>query len=235
VAKDLGRNRVQSTRPDDDASRRHGEMQWVQRLNEGSAATVSVCTGSASRTGRAAKMCEILLGSDEPGKPLIPPSAYPGAERYYLMPAIDRWWCAGVRHACAARQIPDSFRASVYSSTSPGSRCATTSFSTSWSALRDSRIAPQRICFEITETAAIANLSRRSRSSPGFRTLGCRFALDDFGSGVSSFRYLRTAVDYLKIAGNFIQDIATTPVDMPWSTAINQIATSWAQDRRRVG
>ncbi|NJN48213.1 MAG: EAL domain-containing protein, partial [Candidatus Competibacteraceae bacterium] len=90
--------------------------------------------------------------------------------------------------------------------------------------LRKRNIPPAKICFEITETAAIANLSSATRFIKALKSLGCRFALDDFGSGLSSFAYLKNLpVDLLKIDGIFVKDIVEDPIDSALVKSINEV------------
>jgi EAL domain-containing protein (putative c-di-GMP-specific phosphodiesterase class I) len=230
VAKDLGRNRVHLYQPDDDeVARRHGEMQWVQRINDGLSHSRFQLHGQRilpiGRDGP--EFCEILLRLHEDGKGLIPPTAFiPAAERYYLMPVIDRWVVAqalamlGHGALAANPRAPAHFAINL----SGQSLCDDQFLDYVIEHLERSQLPPQRVCFEITETAAIANLSRAITFISQLRDRGCLFALDDFGSGLSSFGYLKSLpVHFLKIAGNFVQDVAIDPVDFAMVDAINQI------------
>jgi EAL domain-containing protein (putative c-di-GMP-specific phosphodiesterase class I) len=231
VAKDLGRNRVHIYQPDDDAlARRHGEMQWVQRINDGLDDNRFQLYGQhmVPLTAGAPTFCEILLRLHEAEVGLIPPNAFiPAAERYYLMPNIDRWVVARALAALGRSHWPEdtSDQPVMYAINLSGqSLCDDQFLDFVVTHLQESRVPPGRICFEITETAAIANLTRAIAFIARLKDMGCRFALDDFGSGLSSFGYLKSLpVDYLKIAGNFIQDIVVDPVDHAMVDAINQI------------
>jgi diguanylate cyclase (GGDEF)-like protein/PAS domain S-box-containing protein len=231
VAKDLGRNRVHIYQPNDDAlARRHGEMQWVQRINDGLDDNRFQLYGQhmVPLTAGAPTFCEILLRLHEAEAGLIPPNAFiPAAERYYLMPNIDRWVVARALAALGRSHWPEdtSDQPVMFAINLSGqSLCDDQFLDFVVTHLQESRVPPGRICFEITETAAIANLTRAIAFIARLKDMGCRFALDDFGSGLSSFGYLKSLpVDYLKIAGNFIQDIVVDPVDHAMVDAINQI------------
>jgi diguanylate cyclase (GGDEF)-like protein/PAS domain S-box-containing protein len=231
VAKDQGRNRVHIYQLNDDAlARRHGEMQWVQRINDGLEGNRFQLYGQhvIPLVAGAPTFCEILVRLHENDAGLIPPNAFiPAAERYYLMPSIDRWVVARALAMLGRSRWMDgaSDQPVMYAINLSGqSLCEDQFLDFVVTHLHESGIPPARICFEITETAAIANLTRAIDFMSRLKHIGCRFALDDFGSGLSSFGYLKSLpVDYLKIAGNFIQDIVVDPVDHAMVDAINQI------------
>jgi EAL domain-containing protein (putative c-di-GMP-specific phosphodiesterase class I) len=149
----------------------------------------------------------------------------PAAERYNLMPIIDRW---------VVRTTLGKMREAQGPAESPPFRC---SINLSGQSLNDehfmefvitniheSDVAGEHLCFEITETAAITNLSRARQFIKTLKQMGCYFSLDDFGSGLSSFAYLKGLdVDYLKIDGAFVKDIATDVVDRAMVAAICEI------------
>jgi diguanylate cyclase (GGDEF)-like protein/PAS domain S-box-containing protein len=229
-AKDKGRNRIQPYYPGDaELLQRHGEMQWVSRLT------------SAFEEDRLTLHCQRILGIqpdigsephyevllrmlDETGE-LTPPMAFiPAAERYNLMPVIDRKVITMAFAAC--RTLIDA-----------GGAMPLLCLNISGASLNDESflafvheqfkryaVPPHMICFEITETVAIANLTRATRLIRDMRQLGSKFSLDDFGSGLSSFAYLKALpVDFLKIDGGFIKDMTTDPIDRAMVKAIIEI------------
>ncbi len=228
VAKDMGRNRVHVFRADDSAlARHHGQMQWAQRLraalDEGRLVLYAQPAAPVEPAGDDLQYCEILLRlHDEEGALVTPMAFIPAAERYHLMPTLDRWVVGAALDALAQRRLPANSLVAVNLSGQSLSEESFLRFVVD--GLDRSGVDPEQICFEITETAAIANLAHATKFMNVLRGMGCRFALDDFGSGLSSFGYLKKlAVDFLKIDGHFVVDMHTDRIARAMVEAINQI------------
>ena len=227
MAKEKGRNRVQFYRPhDSEVSLRRGEMEWVSRLQhalqEGRFALHAQKIISIGDQYPRAGHHELLVRMLDEHDKLIPPMAFiPAAERYSMMPLIDQW----VVHN-AFKKI-----------SSLGPNRGTYAINISGTSIGDERflefvreqfrrfvMPPRTICFEITETAAIANFDKAARFFGELKSLGCLFSLDDFGAGMSSFGYLKhLPVDFIKIDGSFVKDVANDSVDFAMVKAINDV------------
>ncbi|MGB5605051.1 MAG: EAL domain-containing protein, partial [Gammaproteobacteria bacterium] len=230
-AKDAGRNRVHFVREDDETiADRHGEMQWVARITEALEKDRFVLFGQQIKPvnagdGGSLGLIEILVRMADGNGGLIPPGAFiPAAERYNLMASLDRWVITETlkwlnKNAAVSEQLG---KCSINVS---GQSVGDARFlEYLLELLADSSIPASKICFEITETSAIINLNLASRFITELKGIGCTFALDDFGSGISSFAYLKNLpVDYLKIDGAFVRDIVDDPIDAAMVHSINEI------------
>ncbi|MGR9091130.1 MAG: EAL domain-containing response regulator [Gammaproteobacteria bacterium] len=230
AAKDSGRNRVHVYEKDHPAVCRHqGEMRWATRINDALAEDRFELNFQRIRpvgdTCARGDHYELLLRMrDELGNIVMPAEFLPAAERYDLSPKIDRWVVGAAldwlrcNPALAARLHLCGINLSGQSLSNEDVVCFILE------RLEDSGIPAEKLCFEVTETAAVADLVQANHFITLLKDRGCKFALDDFGSGFSSFSYLKKLpVDFLKIDGSFVRDIGTDAVDLAMVRSINEI------------
>lgn len=237
-AKDQGRNRTHIYHPDDsDLQKRRGEMHWVHRINDAldKEQFLLYCheihaVSHKHNANHHQRQVEILLRLKGEDNRIIPPMAFiPAAERYNLMPVIDKYVIQkAFKYIC---QHPEEKDLRFFINLSGQSLCDLQFIDFIRDEFASSSVQPERFTFEITETAAIANFTRAVKFINTLRKLGCEFALDDFGSGLSSFAYLKSMpVNYLKIDGTFVRGMITDSTDAAFVEAIYQIGSKMGID-----
>ncbi|HEX4599414.1 MAG TPA: EAL domain-containing protein [Burkholderiaceae bacterium] len=230
AAKDSGRNQVQVYRPEnEELRRRRTEMGWVNRITRALddrrfRLRYQPIVALSAHPGPIEHLEMLVSMVDEKGASIAPDAFIPAAERYNLMPSVDRWVIDSVLRFLGG--LPEGAH-----------HLRTCCINLSGASLTDEHllhyilgklaeygVSPRLVCFEITETATIANMNRALRLISELRARGCRFALDDFGTGLASFAYLKhLPVDFLKIDGTFVKDIVRDPVSLAIVKATNEI------------
>ena len=231
AAKEQGRNRIHLYHVDDEQlSKLHGEMQWVSQINQAleedrfSIVYQKIIPLTKGSNFNKNKFYELFINMNLNGEIISPGKFLPAAERYGIVPKIDRWMIhSSFDFFVKNRPILDSiYKISINLSGHSLSDDGFLDFVID--CFDKSGMEANKVCFEITETAAIANLARANIFIEKLKAIGCMFALDDFGSALSSFAYLKTLqVDFLKIDGFFVKDINDDPIDYAMVKSINEI------------
>jgi len=229
VAKEKGRNRIQIYQAEDqDFANRHGQMGWIERIRSAltnnhfvlDSQQILALNGDTST----AQHHELLIRMNDQDTRTAPMAFIPAAERYGLMSQIDRWVVTTAFQEYALHSN-DLTPQKTYAINLSGTTLGDEDFLHFLHAqFKQYNIPPNSICFEINETAAIANLTQAVKFIEEIQAIGCLFALDDFGSGMSSFGYLKNLpVNFLKIDGGFVRDMVNNPIDRAMVESINNI------------
>ncbi|SQD78454.1 EAL domain-containing protein [Moritella yayanosii] len=229
AAKDLGRNRVHTYHDNDELlTARDDEFRWVNEIKEALnedrfelyAQPIVALQDTAQKP-----IFEVLLRMQDKNGALISPGVFlPIAERYNLSEPIDRWVIDRTLQWMKAHSQQLDMFDHISINLSGASLGDSDLLQHIMTTITQAEVSPQQIMFEITETAAISNLASATIFINTLSTFGCQFALDDFGSGLSSFAYLKNLpVNTLKIDGIFIKDILTNPIDAAMVKSINEI------------
>lgn len=230
AAKDAGRRCLRVYEENSsDFEQIHGDMEWATKINfaleHNRFRLYAQKIKSSDTTDKPKLHYEVLLRMLDPNGDIIAPGLFlPAAERYHLVTMLDCWVIE--THFLYLSQHPEHLqRLSLCAINLSGPSLTAAGFQqTVINSLDRFGIPPQKICFEITETAAITNLADATSFIEIMRNKGCQFALDDFGTGLSSFAYLKyLPVDYLKIDGLFVKGIVDDPIDYAMVKSINEI------------
>lgn len=230
IAKENGRNCMHMYVPNDTAiEQRRGQMEWVQRLQQaldGNRFELFCQSIKPINSNQGAPHVEVLLRmKGEDGESISPGEFLPAAERYHMMPNIDRWVIKEVFGCIKRHKVNNNENIDMVAVNLSGQSMSDEGFLVYVLDLFEQyKVLGKQICFEVTETAVISNITYARNFISVMKNFGCRFALDDFGSGLSSFQYLKDLdVDYIKIDGSFIRSMPYNDNSYNMVTSINHI------------
>lgn len=234
VAKDKGRNRAQVYFGGVACKGKREEMLWVSRLQEAldenrfeiwQQRVLDLRRDAVTGTHHFEALLRLV---DKDGSVIVPGQFFPAAERYGLMPAIDRWVIKHLllndQNNCLHTEMRRRGATHCAINLSGASLNDDKFLVFLEDALRCTTLPGRTVCFEITETVAVNSFGRIREVMQTFKQFGCQFALDDFGSGMSSFSYLKNLpVDYLKIDGSLVRNIVTDAADFAMVEAFSRV------------
>jgi diguanylate cyclase (GGDEF)-like protein/PAS domain S-box-containing protein len=235
VAKEAGRNQVHIYKADDKAiAQQQGQMAWMPRIQKALEKGLfelhfqSIIPIKNAQSGRLSGEVLVRMVDEDKQPPdhCIPPNAFiPAAERYQLMPKIDRW-VIGKTFELLSKQKDILKHWEMCSINLSGQSMGDTKLlEFILQALKKTKLPADVLCFEITESSVISNLEEAHVFINTLQKLGCKFALDDFGTGLSSFSYLKNLpVDFVKLDGELVRDIAKDKTSYAMVEAINRVA-----------
>ncbi|MBL4818060.1 MAG: EAL domain-containing protein [Deltaproteobacteria bacterium] len=232
IAKEKGRNQIYVALPgDSEVSRKKGTSRTVQDIKEAMAADRLVLYAQeirpVNKVNQNVEIYEILIRMRSIDNKLIPPMAFiPIAERYHFMNLIDRWVVENAIHRLdiyhQKHNTPDIH---LHINLSGQSISDAEFCNYVCDLIKANQHLCHKLCFELTESAAVSNLRKACDFMADLKSYGCKIALDDFGSGLSSFGYLKNIpVDILKIDGKFVKGVIDDPVDFAMIKAIQEVA-----------
>jgi diguanylate cyclase (GGDEF)-like protein len=210
---------------DEAVARSRGEIHWLQRLQAAlrdGFFELYLQPIEPTRPGSiGGPAMEVFVRLHDEGQPVLPAEFFPAAERYRLMSLIDRWVLGAALAALTAGAIRIPPGRSLCINVSGQTLADPTFLEFVVEELDRSGVAPQQICFEVAETSVIGNLEQSRRFIDVLHGIGCRFALDDFGTDLGGFASLKQLpMDYLKIDGSFMRDLARDSVNQAMVTAV---------------
>lgn len=231
IAKENGGNKVHVYQKNGELATHHGEAKWVLDINRAFEDNrfclffqpIVPVSGENN-----VNHYEILIRMlDEKGEIVYPNSFLPAAQRYKLMSSIDRWVINSYFSFYVANYLQNKSHKSAFCNINLSGLFLNEEFALEYieDQFKQYKVPPETICFEITETLAIANFGKVIKFIQKLKNIGCQFALDDFGNGLATFSYLKNLpVDYVKIDGSFVRHLVDNLVDSAVVESINQIA-----------